>query len=456
MANVAPIRVPSRESVNSEDSSSHEFPRRRSLNQEPQGHILKYANLLPKERQQQQWDSYLGHDSRPRFCYIIDGQVTEILASDVAEVERIVEENWPGGGGMIAQSEHNNPRSLLGVVYSKIPEAVKVAFGYLSAAYGAIATRYPGRHLVFTPTYVFLCSSRDEGKAFEEFSAFKNAEEGGILVRAGGLTRVHLFSAPEPSQSSIPSNPNTPITLNAPNTPSNPWTFPGPASSWMPPQGQQQSSTARKVRRMLENESGTALLCSMKISPSLDPQDFREVHARNVLYDTGCETTTVYGPEENIVYASDILTAAEMFGIDGNITPVIRVKRHVSLMPIRWFEPDITYYIDINLPVLTVGLLVSVFRAQSPEDQDSLAHNLIAKARPTFGPEEAYNLMDTWHNEGFPEPTGRLLTLLNLVGIKGSFNFPYQALLGYNMWRLWAREGIEYREEQGRFSIWGR
>jgi hypothetical protein len=87
-------------------------------------------------------------------------------------------------------------------------------------------------------------------------------------------------------------------------------------------------------------------------------------------YDTGWETTTVYGPEQNIVYASDILKASGMFGIDGNITPVIRVKRYVSLRPIRLFEADITYYVDINLPILTVGLLVSVFRAQSPDDQD--------------------------------------------------------------------------------------
>jgi hypothetical protein len=110
--------------------------------------------------------------------------------------------------------------------------------------------------------------------------------------------------------------------------------------------------------------------------------------------------------------------------------PVIRVKRYVFLRPIRLFEADITYYVDINLPILTVGLLVSVFRAQSPEDQDSLAHKLIAKAYQVFAPEEAYNLLDTWHNQGFPEPTGRLLALLNLMGIKGSSDFPYKARLG--------------------------
>jgi hypothetical protein len=211
---------------------------------------------------------------------------SEEEGNDVAEVKRIVEENWPGGGEMIVQSEHNNPHSPLGVVYSKIPEVVKVAFGYLSAAYGAIATRYPGRHLVFTPGMFSFAAARTKKRPFEEFSAFKNAEEGGILVRAGGLTaltRVRLFAAPEPSQSSILSNPNTPITLNAPSTPISPWTFPGPASSWMPAQGQQQSSTARKVRRILENEHGTAILCSMKICPSLDPEDFREVRADDVL-----------------------------------------------------------------------------------------------------------------------------------------------------------------------------
>jgi hypothetical protein len=415
-------RPPFRESASSEDSSPPEFPRR-SVNSEHESQILKYANLLPKERQQQ-WELYLRHGSRPRFCYIRDGQVNEIPANDIAEAERIVEENWPGGGGMIVHSEHNRPRSALGVVYSKIPEAVKVAFGHLSTAYGAIAARYPGKHLVFTPTYVFLSHSRDEQTALEEFLAFKKPEEGGILVRAGARARFPPF-ATQAHQSQ---------------------------------QAQQQCfpthGSNHKVRRMLENESGTGIMCSLTICPSLDPQDFREVHARNVLYDTGCETTTVYGPEQNIVYASDILTAHEMFGIDGSITPEIRVKRHVSLMPIRQFEPHISYYIDINLPLLTVGLLVSVFRAQSPED--SLAHKLIAKACPVFEPEEAYNLLENWHNQGFPEPTGRLLALLNLVGIKGSFNFPYQARLGYNMWRLWAREGIEYREEQGRLSIWGR
>jgi hypothetical protein len=254
-------------------------------------------------------------------------------------------------------------------------------------------------------------------------SAIRPLQEGGILVRASALARVPPF-ATQAHQSQ---------------------------------QAQQQCfpshGSNHKVRRMLENESGTGIMCSLRICPSLDPQDFTEVRADNVLYDTGCETTTVYRPEQNIVYASDILTASEMFGIDGNITPVIRVKRYVSLMPIRLFEPDITYYVDINLPILTVGLLVSVFRAQSPEDQDSLAHKLIAKAYQVFGPEEAYNLLDTWHNQGFPEPTGRLL---NLMGIKGSFHFPYKARLGYNLWQLWAREGIEYREEQGRLSIWGR
>jgi hypothetical protein len=208
----------------------------------------------------------------------------------------------------------------------------------------AIAARYPGKHLVFTPTYVFLSHSPDEQTALQEFLAFKKPEEGGILVRAGARARVPPF-ATQAHQSQ---------------------------------QAQQQcfpsQGSNHKVRRMLENESGTGIMCSLKICPSSDPQDFREVRADNVLYDTGCETTTVYGPEQNIVYASDILKAGEMFGIDGNITPVIRVKRYVSLMSIRHFAADITYYVDINLPILTVGLLVSIFRAQSPDDQDSLAH----------------------------------------------------------------------------------
>jgi hypothetical protein len=221
--------------------------------------------------------------------------VSEILANDMAEAERIVEENWPGGGGMIVPSEHDHPRSALGVVYSKIPEAVKVAFGHLSSAYGAIAARYPGKHLIFTPTYVFLSRSPDEQTALQEFLAFKKPEEGGILVRAGGLTRVHLFGAPGTSQSSVPGDTGTPIT-----SPINPWTFPGLSSPSVPAQGRQQSSTAGKVRRMLENDNGTAMLCSMKICPSLDPGDFREVRAdNNVLKDTGCEITTVYGPKQN-------------------------------------------------------------------------------------------------------------------------------------------------------------
>jgi hypothetical protein len=121
-------------------------------------------------------------------------QVTEISANDMAEAERIVEENWPGGGGMIVHSEHDHPHSALGVVYSKIPEAVKVAFGYLSAAYGAIAARYPGKRLVFTPTYVFLSHSPDEQTALQEFLAFKKPEEGGILVRASARARVPPFA----------------------------------------------------------------------------------------------------------------------------------------------------------------------------------------------------------------------------------------------------------------------
>jgi hypothetical protein len=39
---------------------------------------------------------------------------SEEEGNDMAEVKRIVEENWPGGGEMIVQSEHNNPHSPLG------------------------------------------------------------------------------------------------------------------------------------------------------------------------------------------------------------------------------------------------------------------------------------------------------------------------------------------------------
>jgi hypothetical protein len=80
---------------------------------------------------------------------------------------------------------------------------------------------------------------------------------------------------------------------------------------------------------------------------------------------------------------------------------------------------------------------------------------LIAKAHPSFGADEAYNLLNDSHNGGFKEPGGRLLALLDQMGIQGTFNFPYDALLGYDLWRMWAKDGIEYREEEGRLSIWG-
>jgi hypothetical protein len=207
-----------------------------------------------------------------------------MVANDMEETERSVKENWTVYGGMILQYTHHYPSSVLEEVFSTVPEAVKAAFGHLSTAYGAIADRYTGKHLVFTPIYVFLSHSRDEKTALEEFLAFKKPEEGGILVRAGGLTT-------DPA-----------------NIPYNPWS----ASTWRSAQGQQQSSPSRKVRRKHENDSGTAMLCSIKLCPTLEPLDFRQVKASHVLKDTGCETTTVYGANHNRVHQEKTRTCPRM------------------------------------------------------------------------------------------------------------------------------------------------
>jgi adenine-specific DNA methylase len=102
------------------------------------------------------WKTSFSHDTSAPFAPVLDDQVTEILANDIQEVEQIVEENWLGGGDMIIQSEHLQPRTVLQEVYENIPDVMKEAFGHFSSAYGAIEQRYRGKHIVFTAKYVFL------------------------------------------------------------------------------------------------------------------------------------------------------------------------------------------------------------------------------------------------------------------------------------------------------------
>jgi hypothetical protein len=45
---------------------------------------------------------------------------------------------------------------------------------------------------------------------------------------------------------------------------------------------------------MIENPTCTGIMCSLKISPTLQISDLRMVDANNALIDTGCEITTLY------------------------------------------------------------------------------------------------------------------------------------------------------------------
>jgi hypothetical protein len=62
---------------------------------------------------------------------------------------------------------------------------------------------------------------------------------------------------------------------------------------------------------------------------------------------------------------------------------------------------DASYIININLPILTTGLLISIFTAQTPEEQDTLAQRLIAKVYPSFGADEAYHLLNVGGRAGW-------------------------------------------------------
>jgi hypothetical protein len=248
----------------------------------------------------------------------------------------------------------------------------------------------------------------DEDSAIRVFPDFRQQEEGGIIIPGGGIpVRIGQLAAPRfppMDRSNTPNTSNTPSTPITPNT-SIPWPMAGPASCSSP---QIHSPPPNKVRRMMENEAFTGIMHSLKISPSLAISDFREGNARNALSDTGCEITTLYSADNNVVHPSGVLCIREMFGIDGKITPVVGVKRYVSIPPAMMLPAQIiTYYVDVNLPILTVGLLVSAFKIQTPEEQDMLAWKLVEKASAVFTTEEAYNLLNDWH--------GRVFAMLSLA-----------------------------------------
>jgi hypothetical protein len=411
----------------------------------------KYPQL-PKERQRQ-WEAYLRHGGRARYSYVIDDQITEIVADSVEEVRKIVEENWPGRGGMIIHFAQP-PASAVGKVFARIPDSLKEAFAHLSSGYGAICAGYHRKYLVFTHSYVFVSHAADKDSAMREFLDFRQQEEGGIIIPGGGMVRIGQLAAPGIPPMSMPNMPNMPITPNTSNTPNTPLLSPMWGASALSP-----NPPYRNVRRMMENNDSTGTICLLKSYPTLGVNELRgALCTSKALKDTGCEVTTLYAAENNFVYPSDVLSIGQTFGFDGNNTTVLSVKRYVSLMS-DYPVPDVTYFVDVNLPLLSVGLLTSVFKVQTPQDQDTLAYKLAEKASAVFSQEEACNLLDDWRSKGFPnpEPNGKLLALLSLMGLKISFHSPYGAILGYNLWRLWAKDGIEYREEEGgRLTIWGR
>jgi hypothetical protein len=84
------------------------------------------------------WNTAFRHDTSAPFAYVLDDQFTETLANDVQELEQIAEENWPGKGRTIIQSDHLQPRTVLQKIYEHIPAVMKDAFGHFSSACCAI------------------------------------------------------------------------------------------------------------------------------------------------------------------------------------------------------------------------------------------------------------------------------------------------------------------------------
>jgi hypothetical protein len=192
---------------------------------------------------QYQWETYLRHGGGSHYSYVFDGHVTEIIADNMDEAYRIVNDNWPAGGGMIIQSEYQDqpPPSDIGKAFAKIPESLKQAFSYLSSGYGAVCNGYRGKYLVFTHCYVFVSHVADEDGAIREFLDFRKEEEGGIIIPGGGISvRTGQFSAPRFPSMNWSNTPDTPNTPNTPSTPITPNTsIPSPISgpaSWSSPQ----------------------------------------------------------------------------------------------------------------------------------------------------------------------------------------------------------------------------